>query len=102
MDAARASIRMGASKVKILYRRDLASMPASEEELQDAINDGVETIYQTRVTNAIYEPVGAGRSASALVRGGTTMKNNKGISLLALLLIIVVIAIVIVVAVRYS
>lgn len=52
MDSARAAIRMGAKKVKILYRRDRAHMPAREIELKDAIADGVEFKELTRVVNA--------------------------------------------------
>lgn len=49
MDSARAAIRMGADKVKILYRRDRAHMPAREIELDEAIEDGVEFKELTRV-----------------------------------------------------
>lgn len=49
MDSARAAIRMGAEKVKILYRRDRKHMPAREIELEEAIEDGVEFKELTRV-----------------------------------------------------
>ena len=52
MDSARAAIRMGANKVKILYRRDRAHMPAREIELDDAIKDGVQFKELTRVISA--------------------------------------------------
>ena len=52
MDSARTAIRMGAKKVKILYRRDRLHMPAREEELEDAIKDGVEFHELTRVISA--------------------------------------------------
>lgn len=52
MDSARVAIRMGAKKVKILYRRDRVHMPAREVELQDAIEDGVEFKELTRVISA--------------------------------------------------
>lgn len=52
MDAARAAVRMGANVVKILYRRNQELMPASAEELQDAINDGVQMFFQTKVVSA--------------------------------------------------
>ena len=50
MDSARAAVKLGAEKVSILYRRDKEAMPAREDELKDAIIDGVEIIYQTGVT----------------------------------------------------
>ncbi|MCL2033438.1 MAG: putative selenate reductase subunit YgfK [Oscillospiraceae bacterium] len=43
MDAARAAKRVhGVEKVSIVYRRDKRNMPADEEELQLALDDGVE------------------------------------------------------------
>ncbi len=52
MDSARVAVRMGAKKVKILYRRDREHMPAREIELEDAIKDGVEFKELTRVVSA--------------------------------------------------
>ena len=56
MDAARVASRMGAKKVKILYRRDREHMPASEKELDDAINeDGIIFKEMTRVESGNFE-----------------------------------------------
>ncbi|MCL2382708.1 MAG: FAD-dependent oxidoreductase [Oscillospiraceae bacterium] len=55
MDAARVAVRLGASKVYILYRRDFESMPAREEELEDALREGVEIIYQTKVVGVTHK-----------------------------------------------
>ena len=52
MDSARAAVKMGAEKVKILYRRDREHMPAREIELEEALNDGVEFKELTRVISA--------------------------------------------------
>lgn len=52
MDSARVAVKMVANKVKILYRRDRAHMPAREIELDDAIKDGVEFKELTRVVSA--------------------------------------------------
>ncbi len=51
-DSARAAIRMGAKSSTIVYRRDGNKMPARKVELEEAINDGVQVIYNTRVINA--------------------------------------------------
>lgn len=51
-DSARAAIRMGAKSSTIVYRRDENKMPARKVELEEAINDGVQVIYNTRVINA--------------------------------------------------
>ncbi len=51
-DSARAAIRMGAKNVTIIYRRSHEKMPARDVELQDAINDNIKIIYNTKVTKA--------------------------------------------------
>ena len=55
MDSSRASIRMGAKKVYVLYRRDQESMPARELELKEAIEDGIEIMYETKVISGKTE-----------------------------------------------
>lgn len=52
MDCARTAVKMGADKVKILYRRDRNFMPAREVELEEALQDGVEFKELTRVVSA--------------------------------------------------
>ena len=42
IDAARTALRCGAKKVVVLYRRTRAEMPAEEEEIEDAIKEGIE------------------------------------------------------------
>ena len=42
IDAARSALRLGAKKVSILYRRTHAEMPAREEEIEDALEEGVD------------------------------------------------------------
>jgi len=54
-DSARTAIRMGAKEVYILYRRNEELMPARKIELQEAIEDGVKVIFQTKVTGAKLE-----------------------------------------------
>jgi glutamate synthase (NADPH/NADH) small chain len=45
MDAARMAIRLGAEKVRIIYRRTLAEMPARAEEIHHAMEEGIEFCY---------------------------------------------------------
>ena len=42
VDAARSSLRLGAKKVTIVYRRSKAEMPALEEEIEEAEREGIE------------------------------------------------------------
>ena len=44
MDAARTSVRLGAEKVYIAYRRSRAEMPALDEEIEGAIAEGCELL----------------------------------------------------------
>jgi formate dehydrogenase beta subunit len=45
IDSARISLRLGAKKVTIIYRRTRAEMPANPEEIDAALEEGIEIIY---------------------------------------------------------
>lgn len=45
IDAARISLRLGAEKVTLLYRRTRNEMPANPEEVDAALEEGVEIVY---------------------------------------------------------
>lgn len=49
MDAARTALRLGAKEVKVIYRRSKEEMPALEEEIRDALVEGVEIYYMTNL-----------------------------------------------------
>jgi glutamate synthase (NADPH/NADH) small chain len=42
MDSARTSLRLGAEKVYLVYRRSREEMPAREEEIENAFEEGIE------------------------------------------------------------
>jgi NADH-quinone oxidoreductase subunit F len=44
IDSARTALRLGASKVLVLYRRTKDAMPAYEEEVKEALDEGIELI----------------------------------------------------------
>ena len=49
MDACRAALRLpGCKKVKVLYRRGPDEMPARLDELEGAIKEGIEIVYNTQ------------------------------------------------------
>ncbi len=58
MDAARCALRMGAEKVYVLYRRDESEMPAREEEIHHAKDEGVEFRFLTAPTEIINDDNG--------------------------------------------
>ncbi len=45
MDAARSSLRLGAKEVSVLYRRTRVEMPAADEEIEAAIEEGIKFEY---------------------------------------------------------
>lgn len=54
MDACRVAQRLpGVKNVKVIYRRDFEAMPARREELQGAIDEGIEIVYNTQPVEVI-------------------------------------------------
>jgi len=54
IDSARTALRLGATRVTIIYRRSRAEMPASSSEVDEALNEGVNIIFlaaPTRITS---------------------------------------------------
>jgi 2-oxoacid:acceptor oxidoreductase gamma subunit (pyruvate/2-ketoisovalerate family) len=48
MDAARSSLRLGANSVRVVYRRTRDEMPAIAEEIDEALEEGVQLDYLTQ------------------------------------------------------
>ena len=53
MDAARTALRLGAEKVHIIYRRSLDELPARREEVEHAMEEGVEFNLLTNPTEIL-------------------------------------------------
>ena len=58
MDAARCALRLGAEKVYIVYRRGLAELPARHEEVEHAMEEGIEFKLLTNPTQIIGDEKG--------------------------------------------
>ena len=56
MDAARVSLRLGAKDVTIVYRRSRAEMPARAEEIENAVQEGVELKLLTNPVEILGDP----------------------------------------------
>ncbi len=86
IDTARSSLRLGAEKVFIFYRRTRAEMPVDERELEEAEIEGIEINYLTSpvevlssngkavsglrcVRNRLGEPDGSGRRRPIPIEG---------------------------------
>ncbi|MCX6170357.1 MAG: molybdopterin-dependent oxidoreductase [Ignavibacteriales bacterium] len=55
IDASRTALRCGADKVKIVYRRSIKEMPASQEEIEAAEKEGIEILFLTNPKTIISE-----------------------------------------------
>jgi glutamate synthase (NADPH/NADH) small chain len=66
MDSARTALRLGAGRVMIVYRRGEREMPAREEEVRHAREEGCEFLTLTNPVR--YEGDGQGRVCRAIVQ----------------------------------
>src|SRR5262245_39248260 len=57
MDCSRTSVRQGAAEVTLVYRRDMKDMPAANE-VHEAIEEGVQAIFQAGPTRVITDAKG--------------------------------------------
>ena len=53
MDCARTIKRLGAKEVKVVYRRAREQMPAEDKEVEDAINEGIEFLFQNNIVKML-------------------------------------------------
>ncbi|MBR5452182.1 MAG: NADPH-dependent glutamate synthase [Clostridia bacterium] len=58
MDAARCAKRLGAEHVYIVYRRSLDEMPARNEEIHHAVEEGIELLLLTNPTEVLSDERG--------------------------------------------
>lgn len=58
MDAARSALRLGAEKVYIVYRRGMEELPARKEEVEHAIEEGIEFKILTNPVELIGDETG--------------------------------------------
>ncbi len=67
VDAARSALRLGAEDVRIVYRRTRAEMPAIAEEIDQAIEEGVEIEFLTQPVALRPSAAGNGGAGQLLV-----------------------------------
>ncbi len=80
MDAARTALRLGAEKVYIVYRRSMEELPARREEVEHAIEEGIEFMLLTNPTGILgYENKNDRRDAkNGFVVGMNCVKMELG------------------------
>lgn len=80
MDAARSALRLGAEKVYIVYRRSMDELPARREEVEHALEEGVEFMLLTNPVEILgYEnPENKRDSKNGFVRGMRCVRMELG------------------------
>ena len=58
MDSARTALRLGSKEVTIIYRRTRVEMPASPEEIEDALDEGIKIIFLAAPTRVFSNKEG--------------------------------------------
>ena len=53
MDCARTIKKLGAKDVKVIYRRSREEMPAEKKEIEDAMAEGIDFLYQNNIVKII-------------------------------------------------
>lgn len=53
MDCARTIKRLGAKEVKVIYRRAREQMPAEDKEVEEAMKEGIEFLFQNNIVRII-------------------------------------------------
>ncbi len=69
IDAARTALRLGSQTVKIVYRRSQEEMPAYEEEVAEAIQEGVSIHCLTQPVEIVKDKQGKVKAVSCLRMG---------------------------------
>ena len=80
MDCLRTSVRLGAKNVTCLYRRDVVSMPGSKKEYKNAVEEGVEFIFNVNpksiIVNDNNEAIGVEIQQTKIVYDEATKKKR--------------------------
>jgi heterodisulfide reductase subunit A-like polyferredoxin len=66
IDGARSALRLGAKEVTILYRRSRQEMPASDEEIEAALSEGVTMVYLAAPVEILLREEGRVRGLRAI------------------------------------
>ncbi len=80
MDAARTALRLGADKVYIVYRRSMDELPARKEEVEHAMEEGIEFKLLCNPTEILgyHNPNDAKDPKNGFVSGMTCVKMELG------------------------
>ena len=80
MDAARSALRLGAEKVTIVYRRSLEELPARKEEVEHAMEEGIEfsLLCNPIKIEGYYNPDDRRDPKNGFVKGMTCIRMELG------------------------
>ena len=80
MDAARSALRLGAERVSIVYRRSMEELPARREEVEHAIEEGIEFLLLCNPTEILgyHNPDDARDPKNGFVTGMRCIRMELG------------------------
>jgi formate dehydrogenase beta subunit len=77
VDAARTALRLGAKEVSILYRRTVSEMPASSEEIEEAMAEGVKILFLVAPSRIIHRDGKVKLECSRMRLGAPDASNRR-------------------------
>lgn len=77
MDSARTALRLGAEKVMIVYRRSREEMPARREEIEHALEEGIEFLLLTNPVKILGQKHVEGMEVIKMELGDEDEKGRK-------------------------
>ncbi|MFH1486181.1 MAG: FAD-dependent oxidoreductase, partial [Chloroflexota bacterium] len=77
-DSARVALRIGAKEVAIVYRRTRSEMPAAEEEIEDALQEGVKIEFLSAPSKIIRKNGRLGLECIRMKLGGSDKGGRRG------------------------
>ena len=77
MDCARTVKKLGAESVKVIYRRAREQMPAEKKEIEEALNDGIEFLFQNNIVKILSNNEGKNVGKVELIKTELIQKEGE-------------------------
>ena len=77
MDCARTVKKLGAESVKVIYRRAREQMPAEKKEIEEALNEGIEFLFQNNIVKILSNNEGKNVEKVELIKTELIQKEGE-------------------------
>ena len=77
MDCARTVKKLGAESVKVIYRRAREQMPAEKKEIEEALNEGIEFLFQNNIVKILSNNEGKNVGKVELIKTELIQKEGE-------------------------